>query len=314
MPVAVACSCGASLRVPDAAAGKRVKCPKCGETLAVPAPEFEVIDDDEDDAPRPAARRTGVKSKPVEVDEPIDDDEDEEEDERPKKKTKGKGKGNKVKGKNREQEKKKRLITLIVGICGATFVLGAVGVVAAVVMNTEDPAKAGISTAPAAKPNLPSGWSLFKGGGFRVAVPDAAQFQEQQQPNVGGPRAVGNIKSYSNSVAPQPGQPAWLYSVGVISLTQKEVDEFNQNQAVAWEQMKQKLTAAGGKVDDEKPFTFAGVEGREWAVSVPAANLIGVARVIVKGDKAYTWTVLGRERVGVSDPNMKPFFDTFVID
>lgn len=35
-PIAVACTCGAKLRVPTAAAGKKVKCPKCGEAISVP--------------------------------------------------------------------------------------------------------------------------------------------------------------------------------------------------------------------------------------------------------------------------------------
>ena len=37
MPIAVACSCGKRFRAPDAAAGRRGKCPACGATLQVPA-------------------------------------------------------------------------------------------------------------------------------------------------------------------------------------------------------------------------------------------------------------------------------------
>jgi hypothetical protein len=36
--IAVACSCGAKLRVPVSAAGRRVKCPKCGSVISVPVP------------------------------------------------------------------------------------------------------------------------------------------------------------------------------------------------------------------------------------------------------------------------------------
>lgn len=36
MPIKVRCECGAGLNVPDAAAGKRIKCKKCGSPVAVP--------------------------------------------------------------------------------------------------------------------------------------------------------------------------------------------------------------------------------------------------------------------------------------
>src|SRR5581483_1241549 len=54
MPVSVTCPCGAKLTAPDAAAGKKVKCPKCGHPVAVPAAAgFEVVDEEE---PAPATR------------------------------------------------------------------------------------------------------------------------------------------------------------------------------------------------------------------------------------------------------------------
>ena len=37
MPLRVNCQCGAALNVPDGMEGKRVKCPKCGGAIAVPA-------------------------------------------------------------------------------------------------------------------------------------------------------------------------------------------------------------------------------------------------------------------------------------
>jgi len=36
MPIKVSCQCGTNLNVPDAAAGKNVKCPKCQKVIAVP--------------------------------------------------------------------------------------------------------------------------------------------------------------------------------------------------------------------------------------------------------------------------------------
>ena len=36
MPIQISCQCGKALKVPDAAAGKAVKCPECGKSVRVP--------------------------------------------------------------------------------------------------------------------------------------------------------------------------------------------------------------------------------------------------------------------------------------
>src|SRR5262249_4154612 len=84
MPISLSCPCGARLNAPDTTAGKKVKCPKCGDPIAVPAAAgFEVVDE----KPVPAAR----PRRRVEDDE--DDDRparsrrrDDDEDDRPRKK------------------------------------------------------------------------------------------------------------------------------------------------------------------------------------------------------------------------------------
>lgn len=53
MPIVFNCTCGKTLRVPDASAGKRAKCPACNAVVPVPAPEpppepdpvFEIIEE-----------------------------------------------------------------------------------------------------------------------------------------------------------------------------------------------------------------------------------------------------------------------------
>lgn len=45
MPIPFQCACGASLKVKDALAGKKVKCPTCGNSVLVPAPPEEGDDD-----------------------------------------------------------------------------------------------------------------------------------------------------------------------------------------------------------------------------------------------------------------------------
>jgi hypothetical protein len=37
MPIIVPCGCGKQLRVPDAAAGKKTRCPACQAVIPVPA-------------------------------------------------------------------------------------------------------------------------------------------------------------------------------------------------------------------------------------------------------------------------------------
>ncbi|MGL4551130.1 MAG: hypothetical protein ACRC33_08080 [Gemmataceae bacterium] len=113
MPIDVECEdCGKRLRVRDTFAGKRVKCPGCGEALTVPAaPDDEPEEDTPPprktsvrpaaDAPRPAAKRPRDEDEEDEDDRPRRrrDEEEEEEDRprRPKKKAKGrKGGGSNV--------------------------------------------------------------------------------------------------------------------------------------------------------------------------------------------------------------------------
>lgn len=45
MPIAFRCACGTPLKVKDALAGKKVKCPKCGKSLAVPEPADDADDE-----------------------------------------------------------------------------------------------------------------------------------------------------------------------------------------------------------------------------------------------------------------------------
>jgi hypothetical protein len=96
MPILVACpGCSTKLNAPDAAAGKRVKCPKpqCGMIVPVPAPAaadpgFEVVEDEP--APPPPKPKTKPLIAVVEAD---DDDrprsrrrrDENEEDDRPRK-------------------------------------------------------------------------------------------------------------------------------------------------------------------------------------------------------------------------------------
>jgi DNA-directed RNA polymerase subunit RPC12/RpoP len=115
MPISVLCgACSAKLNAPDAAAGKKVKCPKCGSPLVIPVPsnDFEVVEDEP--APKPTTAK--AKPKPVLLEEDdednapppkkagkkpvvVDDEEEVEDAPKPKKK-KSKGKTKKAAGNN----------------------------------------------------------------------------------------------------------------------------------------------------------------------------------------------------------------------
>lgn len=75
MPITLNCPCGKTLRVPDASAGKRARCPACQAVVTIPTapppeaePVFEVVEE-----PTPAAAPSPAYKKPFA-------DEDEEDD------------------------------------------------------------------------------------------------------------------------------------------------------------------------------------------------------------------------------------------
>jgi hypothetical protein len=82
MPILIHCSsCDRQLRVPDAAFGKRVKCPSCGNIFVAQPPEPEdipVAEIDDDPPPHPASRPIEDEHKPD-----IDDEEEYGEPRRP---------------------------------------------------------------------------------------------------------------------------------------------------------------------------------------------------------------------------------------
>jgi len=45
MPIPVTCQCGKRFAAKDELAGRRLKCPACGEAISVPAPHAPALDD-----------------------------------------------------------------------------------------------------------------------------------------------------------------------------------------------------------------------------------------------------------------------------
>lgn len=136
MPLIACPNCAAKLNAPEAAAGKRVGCPRCQTPIPVPAadadPGFEVVDEEEAALPKPAtkpakavpAKAVAVKPAPRDDGEAEEkpkarkptrvDDDDEEDDDRPRKK--------KAAGKS-----KSKLPFILLG-CGGFAFLGIVGI------------------------------------------------------------------------------------------------------------------------------------------------------------------------------------------
>ncbi|MBY0456998.1 MAG: hypothetical protein K2V38_06655, partial [Gemmataceae bacterium] len=67
MPVFVCSGCSSKLNAPDSVAGKKIKCPKCGDVCAVPvasAPAFEVVDKPPPPTGgKPTAKATGTDAE-----------------------------------------------------------------------------------------------------------------------------------------------------------------------------------------------------------------------------------------------------------
>lgn len=151
MPIAVTCpSCDSNFNVKDIYAGKRAKCPSCGEPMSIPAAPparaaspvarpvvagkpKPVVDDDESDEPvRPTRKRR---------------DEEDEEPVSPKRK-----RGARSRDDADEKPKKKgSALPLILGVVGGVVVLGG-GVTAAVLLSQPPTQATGSVTTPRVAP------------------------------------------------------------------------------------------------------------------------------------------------------------------
>ncbi len=141
MPIPVSCSeCSARLNAPDAAAGKSLKCPKCGAKIVVPSPSAEEQNFDAPTPPKPkgppAPPPTPKKASKPEVN--LDDDEDFADEPKPKAKKPSLNDDNDFgdeelapkKGKSKTPPKKKKNPLLLIGVIGGVlFLLCAGGIV-----------------------------------------------------------------------------------------------------------------------------------------------------------------------------------------
>jgi hypothetical protein len=129
MPIKFACSCGTQLRVADKDAGRRVKCPKCGDTVTSPSGT-------EDDDERPARRRDdddGIQESPRRRSAAVDDDRpsrrgrDRDEDDRDDDRIDEEEESKPRKKKRQRKEKKSALPLILAIVLGVVLVLGGGG-------------------------------------------------------------------------------------------------------------------------------------------------------------------------------------------
>lgn len=333
MPIAAVCGCGTRLKVADTAAGKRVKCPRCGSAVAVPAVEFEyeVVDDEptpkgkarqafaDDDEPRPTKKRSRAS----------DDDEDGEDD-RPRKRSKG----------GRRNAQPRSNLPLLLGVVGVLAVALAGVVVAVVVLtagNQNPVASGGTPTRPEQPPptsqpqppppppttqqrpqqppdgGQPGGWSTFQGEGFHVEVPNGSQFKHTPQPS-DIPFFGQREKIWMSHKAATPGQP--VYAVSVVKLNPAQQDEYKKNPDLAWKKIVRVTRWLPlEKYQYQKDVVVSGADAREYTFPVDPA-LYGFVRVIVQPEAGWIFScsLIASTPVTGSEPMVKPFLDSFTTD
>lgn len=321
MPIALFCgNCNAKLNAPDAAAGKKVKCPKCATILQIPLPEpepsFEVVDDEP--APRPI---TKAKPKPVVLDEGDEDEppprkkqttkkpavvlDEDDGDERPRLK-KGKGKSKKQAGGNKP---------LILG--GAVAGVALIGVLVwffvlrepSVASNTPAPPPEDSSKAKTPRPQPggrvkppPAGWYTHTDNGFACSLPVGTRMAPPALP----------------PGSPEP--PVWRgVGRGVGYLVQRNAieriaPEHRENLARNPDTGLQALATqyfGAYKIERTVSVTVDGVPGLQLTLSRPTDTLL--VRLAVDDGGAWILTCSSREALTDTDDRVKPFFDGFVI-
>jgi hypothetical protein len=320
MPISVFCQCGAKLNAPDSAAGKRVKCPKCGAALTVPAPvaDFEMVDDEDD---RPAKRRASRDDDEDEDDRPVrrrsrrDDDEDEDDEDdrpRPKKKTKGK------------KASPKSNLPLILGIGGGVLVLAVIGVVVLFVLNWTGGGKAVSGPVvpqgggPGPVVNNPGGrggpmvaqpnadWEVFDRPEFSIQLPRGGQpaqrnAQAESQANTQFPNA---------EVWAKPGPTGIAYLMLVLPIPPQIRQEMIRDRAQSLKNFTNGMVTGvpGATVQSNSEVEISGQPGRQLVMNVGPGK--SVSRVVIVGDRILVVSTTGPIQ-SESDPLAKPFFDSF---
>lgn len=174
MPLVVPCpNCAARLSAPESAAGKQIRCPKCGAVAAVPAPEPVVEAKVTAPKPRPKPVQAEVAEERPRKASRRDEEEDEE-DERPRKKKKPRYADDDDDYEHDRKRKPKRKSGD--GVLAAAVVMGCLVLLAGIVGVVY--LLSGKGSPLAKKAPVPDGWEEHKypQDGFKLYAPKGASY------------------------------------------------------------------------------------------------------------------------------------------
>lgn len=273
MPIPVTCSsCSAKLSAPDAAAGQRIRCPKCRAVCPVPALAFEVVDDPApEDRPRakrpapadaPPAERKRRNDSPRKDKRSLRDAKDAEDAERP------------------EGQARRSPALLIAGLlvgalllAGTAFAVFWFGFRARVV-------------GPAPETVQLNGWEEYTSpaGVFKASFPGQPVAREWKP--IGDVRATSDIREHLAGDTAL-GKPSLSFFAGYVrfpdGVTPAEINDakkwlttLHAAPALSAGGKTTKKVAAGGREWDEERMTAAGSTGVvRWHLAGPTLHLVG---------------------------------------
>ncbi len=330
MPIAVACPCGAKLKAPDAAAGKRLKCPKCGAGITVPSPaEFHEQDELPPAKPKPLVEVAG------------------DSDERPQPKSRRDRDDTTTRGSRRNRQdsatqatesrgRKKSNLPLILGIAGGVTLLLAIGAVVAVIaMNgTNAQAKATGSTPgggpESAQNQSPAGWKEFRAEGVSLWVPESVNLSEQVQRKDEEPKApLKSSRGWSSwqlfeldpegnpirNPNPKPNPFGVWYGLQKSRLDRKFVAKYPQDSPAASEAALKQIEELGFLKAEWSDASLGGLPAKQRVIKVTTPNpphqtIIFTCRMMIRGETLYRCDVECLE-ADASGPLVTTFFDSF---
>lgn len=322
MAVVVCPSCATKLNVPEAAAGKRVKCPKCQTAIPVPA-EFEEIepDDDrprktkrrtEDDEPRQSSRRRSEEDN--EEDRPVrgksrraaEEEGDEEDDRKPKKK---------------KAAKKSNLPIILVGVAVGLFVmcggLLAVGYwlstpAPSPQLGTRGPQNPGNSGGPidlTPGVTLEPGWVVFEDPRNEIRL----HFPEKQPTKKDDPAARMNAGGGQDSETWLLEHKGKVFSLVRSTLPTGEVVSGREGAALDTA-AKGMLTAFPGASEVRSGSgTEVGRPFRTSTIDIPSLKKRVFVRMTIHKNRLFIAMITGPNTMAIQpvEPDIAPFFNSF---
>jgi hypothetical protein len=331
MPILVACpGCSTKLNAPDAAAGKRVKCPKpqCGMIVPVPAPAaadpgFEVVEDE------PAAPPPKPKTKPliaaVEVDDDDDrprkrrraevddddrprgrrrdDDDDDDDDDRPRKRRRAEDDDDYDDDRPRRKKRKKSGMgagAIVAIVLGGIVLLGGVGY--------------GIyALVGGGKAAVPKGWVEYTSDSdkFKGYFPTKPANPRTLPVGLGG---MSEVESVTMHMAEPKGEGALIAGVIVVKF-KSGISPADRDKAM--DTFRSKFSEKeNSRISKPRSVRWGGKKAEEISIDEAGANANskkggGVMRYFITDTHAY-FGIIGTDHAGPpKQEDVDGFFDNF---